>query len=200
MAVCGVQDDDLLGQRGEADRGQDPARQAVLQHARSPAGRGRRRHYRLGRFRSARDRGPRTHHRPEPAVGPSNRSETDRGAPARNGKRGSLSNAERNTRVSSPAKITAILAARPGKAEELKALLVGMAPHCRAEPGNLRWDVWQDESQSDRFVTDELYRDDSAVTAHHQTPHYQDYRARIGDIADRTALVLGPFAVEQTRS
>src|SRR5262245_16171744 len=102
--------------------------------------------------------------------------------------------------MSSPAKITGILVARPGKAEELKALLLGMAPHSRAEPGNLRWDVWQDQSQPDRFVTDELYRDDTAVTAHHETPHYKDYRARIGDLAERTALVLSPFAVAQQRS
>ena len=101
--------------------------------------------------------------------------------------------------MSSPAKITGILVARPGKAEELKALLVGMAPHSRAEPGNLRWDIWQDQSQPDRIVLDELYRDDSAVAAHHQTPHYKDYLLRIPDLADRTALVLTPIAVEQVR-
>jgi quinol monooxygenase YgiN len=96
----------------------------------------------------------------------------------------------------SPAKIIAILTAKPGKAEELKALLVGMAPHSRGEPGNLRWDVWQDQSQPDRFVIDELYRDDAAIDAHRQTPHYLDYRARVGDLADRTSSVLGPLAVE----
>ena len=99
--------------------------------------------------------------------------------------------------MSSPIKITAILAARPGKAEELKALLVGMAPHCRAEPGNLRWDVWQDQSQPESYVLDELYVDDTAVAVHRQTPHYQDYLSRITDLADRTALVLRPIMVEQ---
>src|SRR5215510_13510460 len=99
--------------------------------------------------------------------------------------------------MSSPAKITAILVARPGKAEELKTLLVGMASPSRAEPGNLRWDIWQDQLQPDRFVLDELYRNDIAVTAHHQTAHYQDYLLRVTDLADRTALVLAPIAVEQ---
>ena len=101
--------------------------------------------------------------------------------------------------MSSPAKITGIPVARPGKAEELKALLVAMAPHSRAEPGNLRWDIWQDQSRPDRIVLDELYRDDSAVVAHHQTPHYKDYLSRIPDLADRTALVLTPIAVEEAR-
>lgn len=95
------------------------------------------------------------------------------------------------------AKITAVLTARPGKAEELKALLVGMAPHCRAEPGNLRCDVWQDQSQSDRYVLDEPYADDAAVAAHRETPHFKDYLSRIAGLAERTAFVLRPIAVEQ---
>ena len=101
--------------------------------------------------------------------------------------------------MSTRAKITGILVAKSGKAEELKALLVGMAPHSRAEPGNLRWDIWQDESQPDRIVLDELYKDDGAVEAHHQTQHYKDYLVRIPELADRTALMLIPIAVEQAR-
>jgi quinol monooxygenase YgiN len=94
-----------------------------------------------------------------------------------------------------PSKITAILVARPSKADELRALLVGMAPLCRAEPGNLRWDVWQEPTPNGRFVLDELYRDSAAVEAHRQTPHYQDYLARIPELADRTALILEAVAV-----
>lgn len=99
----------------------------------------------------------------------------------------------------SPTKIAAILTARPGHAEELEALLLGMAPHCRAEPGNLRWDVWRDQSQPDRYVLDELYVDDDAVAAHRETPHYRDYLSRIPDLADRTAVVCSPVEVEQRR-
>ena len=93
-------------------------------------------------------------------------------------------------------KITATLIAQPGKAEELKALLVGMAPQCRAEPGNLRWDIWTAQSQPDCYVLDELYVDDAAVAAHRETPHYKNYLSRIPDLADRTALVLSPIVVE----
>jgi quinol monooxygenase YgiN len=94
-----------------------------------------------------------------------------------------------------PAKITAILTAHPGKAAELQALLVAMVPHCRAEPGNLRWDVWREQTQSERFVLDELYIDGAAVEAHRRTPHYQDYLARIPELADRTALMLDAVEV-----
>jgi quinol monooxygenase YgiN len=91
-----------------------------------------------------------------------------------------------------PAKITAILTARPGKVDALRALLLGMAPACRAEPGNLRWDVWRDQADADRFVLDELYVDTAAVAAHRETPHFKAYLAVIGDLAERTAIVSEP--------
>ncbi len=91
--------------------------------------------------------------------------------------------------MKSLSKITAILTAHPGKSAELRALLVGMAPHCRSEPGNLRWDVWRDSSNEDRYVLDELYRDSAAVEAHRNSPHYQAYLATIPQLADRTAVV-----------
>ncbi|MFC5357221.1 putative quinol monooxygenase [Azospirillum himalayense] len=94
--------------------------------------------------------------------------------------------------MASPVKITAILTARAGKAAELAALLDRMVPHCRAEPGNLRWDVWQDQAEDGRFVLDELYRDDAAVEEHRETPHYKDYRDRVPELAERTAFVLRP--------
>lgn len=87
-------------------------------------------------------------------------------------------------------KIMAILAARSGKATELETLLSGMAPACRAEPGNLRWDIWRDQADATRFVLDELYQDNEAVAAHRQTPHFKAYLAKINDLAERTALVL----------
>jgi quinol monooxygenase YgiN len=94
------------------------------------------------------------------------------------------------------AKITAVLTARPGKTADLHALLTGMLPHCRAEPGNLRWDIWRDQTHGDRFVLDELYRDPAALEAHRKTPHYLDYLARIPELADRSAWVLEPVEVE----
>lgn len=89
-------------------------------------------------------------------------------------------------------KLMAILIARPGKVEALKALLNRMVPHCRAERGNLRWDIWQDQSQRERFVLDELYVDAAAVASHRDTPHFKDYLARINDLAERTVFALDP--------
>ena len=72
-----------------------------------------------------------------------------------------------------PVKIVAILAARPGKTNELKALVLGMVAASRAEPGNLRWDVWQDQAETGRFVLDELYMDNAAVACASRNAAFQ---------------------------
>lgn len=97
--------------------------------------------------------------------------------------------------MSSHVKIMATLLARPGKAEELEALLFCMAPYCRMEPGNLRWDVWRDQAKADRYVLDELYIDNAAVAAHRETPYFKNYLSSIHDLAERSAFVLDPALV-----
>ncbi|MEA1647485.1 putative quinol monooxygenase [Nitrospirillum sp. BR 11164] len=92
-------------------------------------------------------------------------------------------------------KITAVLIARPGKLEELKALLAGMVAPSRGEPGNLRWDIWQDQADANRFVLDELYVDNGAIAAHRATAHFQNYLSKINHVAERTSMVLNPVEV-----
>ncbi len=70
---------------------------------------------------------------------------------------------------------------------------LGLKPS-RAEPGNLRYDLWQDQSDPNRFVLDELYADADAVAAHRATPHFQNYLSQIGDLAERAAFVLNPVS------
>jgi quinol monooxygenase YgiN len=96
-----------------------------------------------------------------------------------------------------PVKITAALTAYPGKVDELKSLLVGIVPKCRAEPGNLRWDIWRDQANPNRLVLDELYTDQAAVAAHRETPHFKNYVSKISDLAERTPLVLDPIEVAE---
>ncbi len=92
-------------------------------------------------------------------------------------------------------KIVAILSAHPGKATALRALLDGMIAPSRAEAGNLRYDLWQDRANADRFVLDELYHDAGAVAAHRESPHFQHYASLIADLAERTAVVVDPVTV-----
>ena len=97
--------------------------------------------------------------------------------------------------MSTPVKIVAILAARPGRAGELRALLDGMVTSSRAEPGNLQYDLWRDHADAGRFVLEELYADDAAVAAHRAAPHFKNYLAKINDLAERTAITLDPLEV-----
>lgn len=97
--------------------------------------------------------------------------------------------------MSVQAKIVAVLTAKPGKAAELEALLRELGRDARAEPGNLRWDIWRDREDPGRFVLDELYLDDAAVEAHRATPHFKTYLARIGGLAERLAVVGHPLDV-----
>lgn len=92
--------------------------------------------------------------------------------------------------MSEPTKIMAVLTAKPGNAQALEDLLRGMVVPCRNEPGNLRWDIWQDPSTPGRFVLDELYTDEAAVAAHRQTPHFQHYLSVVQTLADRQAYVV----------
>jgi quinol monooxygenase YgiN len=91
-------------------------------------------------------------------------------------------------------KVVAVLTARSGATDRLRTLLDGMLDSSRAEPGNLRYDLWQDQSEPGRFFLDELYVDGAAVAAHRATAHFQVYLAVINDLAERSAFVLNPVS------
>ncbi|USI74659.1 putative quinol monooxygenase [Sphingomonas morindae] len=97
--------------------------------------------------------------------------------------------------MSTNVKIVAILTAKPGQAAALRALLDGMIAPSRAEQGNLRYDLWQDQADDARFVLDELYRDADAVAAHRASAHFQHYASMIAGLADRLAITLDPVLI-----
>jgi quinol monooxygenase YgiN len=97
--------------------------------------------------------------------------------------------------VTTHMKTTALLKARPGKVDELVALLRTLAIHSRSEPGNLRWDLWQDQQDETTFIIDELYKDIDSVHAHRATPHFQNYASKINELATRTAVTSRPLDV-----
>lgn len=92
-------------------------------------------------------------------------------------------------------KTVATLTAKTGQAAALRALLESLIAPSRAETGNLRYDLWQDQADPSRFVLDELYVDAAAVASHRETAHFKAYLAKIGDLADRSALLLDPLNI-----
>jgi quinol monooxygenase YgiN len=97
--------------------------------------------------------------------------------------------------VSSVIKTVAIFTARADNADKVQDLLVHMAAASRTEPGNLRWDLWRDQTDPTRFVVDELYKDAAAGEAHRETPHYKKYASAVADIADRLVVRVDPIDI-----
>jgi quinol monooxygenase YgiN/quercetin dioxygenase-like cupin family protein len=59
----------------------------------------------------------------------------------------------------------------PGREEELQRELLALTAPTRAEPGALRYDLYQSTSQPSQFMRFEEWRDLAALEAHKQTPH-----------------------------
>jgi len=55
------------------------------------------------------------------------------------------------------------------------------ARQSRREPGNLRYDVLQQEADPTRFFLYEAYRSPEDFAAHQRTPHYLAWRERVAE-------------------
>jgi len=60
-----------------------------------------------------------------------------------------------------------------GKEEELRRELLALTAPTRAEPGNLRYDLYQSAVKPNDFMRLEVWRDAAALDAHKATPHLQ---------------------------
>jgi autoinducer 2-degrading protein len=54
----------------------------------------------------------------------------------------------------------------------------------RDEPGCVRFDVLQDESDENRYYFYEVYRDNDALEAHQQTPHFERWMKVRGEAVE----------------
>lgn len=61
---------------------------------------------------------------------------------------------------------------KPDKVEAFLELALHDAQNSRKEPGCLRFDVLKQNDNPARFAFYEVYKDEAAVQAHRQTPHY----------------------------
>jgi quinol monooxygenase YgiN/quercetin dioxygenase-like cupin family protein len=60
---------------------------------------------------------------------------------------------------------------QPGKGSEVQRELLSLTGPTRAEPGNLRYDLYQSLDRADRFMRIEVWRDAGALEVHKATPH-----------------------------
>ncbi len=67
------------------------------------------------------------------------------------------------------------------RVDDFIAALLDNARNTRGEPGNLQYDVCQQEGEPARFFIYEVYRTAEDFTAHQRTPHYLEWRERVAD-------------------
>ncbi len=76
--------------------------------------------------------------------------------------------------------------ARPGHEDEVAELFRKLEADSRREPGCLMYIVHRQKDQPARFFIYEQYRDEAALEAHRNSPHFQEYAVKgLANIADR---------------
>ena len=82
---------------------------------------------------------------------------------------------------------------KPGRRDEyITAVRADGEGTTTNEEGNFQFSVVQDNEDPDRFFLFEVYRDEAALEAHRQMPHFLKYREAVADIyAEETVRRLG---------
>lgn len=73
------------------------------------------------------------------------------------------------------------LTARPGRADDLAALLAGLVNRASSEPGTVVYALHGDRAQPEVFWLYELYRDDDALGAHRDGDAVRWVMPQLGD-------------------
>jgi (4S)-4-hydroxy-5-phosphonooxypentane-2,3-dione isomerase len=71
---------------------------------------------------------------------------------------------------------------KPDHLDDFQLATVENASHSVQEPGCARFDVIQQIDDPARFVFVEIYRDDQALAAHRESPHYRAWVERVADM------------------
>lgn len=71
---------------------------------------------------------------------------------------------------------------KPNSQEEFQQATMANVLESRKEAGVLRFDFFQEEGSSTKFLLIEIYRDPDAAAAHKQTPHYATWRDAVSEM------------------
>lgn len=87
--------------------------------------------------------------------------------------------------------VVAILQAKPGQAEAVKAVLQACVEPSRAEPGCHFYTLHTEQGQEGRFVFIERWTDRKALEKHQATAHFQALVEGVGGLlADQQIMIL----------
>ncbi|MBZ0167860.1 antibiotic biosynthesis monooxygenase [Candidatus Methylomirabilis lanthanidiphila] len=80
-------------------------------------------------------------------------------------------------------RVVARVVARPGKVEELRAVLQGLVEPTRKELGCVTYELLQNKTDPTDFTFVEEWTSEAALDAHLQSPHLQDARVKLPGLA-----------------
>ena len=90
--------------------------------------------------------------------------------------------------MSNPIKVLAVFLAKPGKTEELKTLLVGVAEATQRDRGVILYQLHQDKKEPRRFVFFESWASQEDIDLHDATPHITDLVAQLPHLTEQGAV------------
>jgi quinol monooxygenase YgiN len=96
-----------------------------------------------------------------------------------------------DSRLAMPAQMVLVadVHGRVGLVAELRALLADLADASRAEPDCVDFRVLAGEDPGELVVLS-AWRDEAALSAHYDSPHYRRYRAQVGPFLARPSDVV----------
>lgn len=86
--------------------------------------------------------------------------------------------------ASSPLTVVAHVKAKPGREDDLRALLASMVVPTRGEEGCLNYDLHQAIDDPCQFMFHENWRCHADLDVHLKSPHVTAVLARVGDLVD----------------
>ena len=91
--------------------------------------------------------------------------------------------------------LNVILTVRPGSEAEVVGMFKPLAEASRKEPGCLMYVAHQHRDDPTRFLVYEQYKDDAALDAHRNSPHFQQYAASgfYNHVIERQAEIYKPL-------
>ena len=82
--------------------------------------------------------------------------------------------------------LAVVWVAKPGHEDEVAEVFRKLESESRREPGCLMYVVHRKKDEPGRFFIYEQYRDDAALQAHKDSPHFQEYAVKgLANIGER---------------
>jgi quinol monooxygenase YgiN len=97
---------------------------------------------------------------------------------------------ERVTAMHKPLVSLAVLKAKLGKQQALKAGLLNLIEPTRTEPGNLDYVLFEQRDEPGTFYMREAFKDQAALDAHFATPYFQRFAAAADDWLDEPLQLI----------